>query len=143
MRKAIYVFVVLTLGYYAWQWATLASSNVSQDAIEQVQAKSAPPAAPPSPDPQRKQQCIELLQKVPGGVIDTYQDQGDGFGRVVVGPFYNSVGFDDKALVDANIRCILAKGAADSAGLQYVEYLDPLTHKEIAKWSDVTGFSVD
>jgi hypothetical protein len=40
MRKAIYVFVVLTLGYYAWQWSNHAGSDVSSDAIEQVQAKA-------------------------------------------------------------------------------------------------------
>jgi hypothetical protein len=62
----------------------------------------------------------------------------------VVGRGFYAASFEDKRWFDATVRCVLSEGREDTAGiLKYVEYLDDHTNKEIAKWSDVTGFSVD
>lgn len=67
----------------------------------------------------------------------------DGYESVVVGRNFDAAPFDAKQWFDATVRCVLSNGRADSAGIKYVGYLDAYTNKEVAKWSEVTGFSVD
>jgi len=109
-----------------------------------VTAESATPVLPPV-NPARSAKCLSALQELDRSVAAwrRYQYLGDGQGTVEVGPAYYAVTFDDKQTIDAAMRCVLSRGREGSVGLSYVSYLDPFTHKEIAKWSDATGFSVN
>ena len=76
------------------------------------------------------------------GLVNSYKWQ-DGYGTVVVGFGFEQASFEDKQSLDQMARCVMTEGRHDLAGLKYVEYLDFRNHKELAKWSEVTGFSVD
>jgi hypothetical protein len=108
-------------------------------------AASAPGAAAlPPANPAQEAKCHKVLDygfRI--GALKSYKGTGDGYGTVVVGPSFYSASFENKQALDATVRCVLSEGRNSYAGLKYVEYLDPYTNKEIAKWSNVTGFSVD
>ena len=102
------------------------------------------PQAAPQANPEQTAKCRKVLDL--GFKMDalrSYKGTTDGYGTVVVGAAFTDATFEDKQMVDATVRCVLSDGRAESAGMKYVEYLDPRTHKEVARWSDVTGFAVD
>ena len=105
-----------------------------------VNRNSTQPDSPP--DPQRLQTCQKLLKSAPRGAIRSYERRGE-YGSVVVGPSYTFAEFDAKEALDSVMRCVLSEGRKDNVGVDYVEYLDPYSHKEVAKWSKYTGFSVN
>ncbi len=96
-----------------------------------------------APDPAEAARCQSVMDwAIKNGLVTSYE-ASDGYGSVVVGLGFDSASFEDKQSLDRVARCVMTQGRHDRAGLQYVEYLDYRSHKELAKWSEVTGFSVD
>lgn len=115
----------------------MTSSHSGASASQTASAK----AALPSANPVQAEKCRKVLNEAP--ISWKLSGSQGGYGTVVVGPSFYSAPFEDKKLFDATVRCVLSDGRANYAGIKYVEYLDSHTNKEVAKWSDVTGFSVD
>lgn len=99
-------------------------------------------SAPAQPNPARVAQCREILKSAPRGAVRSYKLDGD-YGTVIVGPVFYTAPFDAKQALDATLRCVLADGRADNHGVAYVEYKDMYSNKEVAKWSNDTGFSME
>lgn len=114
-----------------------------QNSIKATAAEPTAAALPPA-SPAQEAKCRKVLDygfRI--GALKSYKGTVDGYGTVVVGPSFYSASFENKQVLDATVRCVLSEGRKDYAGLKYVEYLDPHTNKEIARWSVYTGFAVD
>lgn len=125
--------LVLPLGFALF---TVLARSHPQTATATTTQTALPPA-----NPAHAAKCRKMLNSAP--VTWKISGPRDGYGTVIVGPGFYAATFENKQWFDATVRCVLSDGREHSAGLKYVEYLDAYTNKEIAKWSDATGFSVD
>jgi hypothetical protein len=115
--------------------------NHAAKTIAKASTASTPNEALPPANPVQAAKCRKLLKDAP--VTWKMSEAQAGYGTVVVGPTFYGASFENKQWFDATVRCVLSEGRDHYAGIKYVTYLDSYTNKEIAKWSDVTGFSVD
>jgi hypothetical protein len=95
-------------------------------------------------DSKKAENCRTALEAVhgPHGGWRAYRFE-NGYGTVEVSDGFYLTSFDNKRVMDATMRCVFSNGRDENAGVSQVKYVDFRTHKEVALWSSVTGFSVD
>ena len=113
-------------------------------------AAAATPTTPPAAEPRNPvadramykdcQKKLDIISRRTG-VLRSYQLHGD-YGTVEVRDSYYPQSFEGKEDLNMVMYCVFTEGRWDKS-VNYIEYQDFRNHKEVARWSRYTGFTVE